>query len=99
MSLAVSMRRFVSVSNMQSSLGCELIQRHIVFDVFRDERAVFLRYRFKIPSGKHWISCKISELLAIDYVTYATANHVSFEVGLNRRNGGRFIGFVVSDKF
>src|SRR3990172_11623014 len=98
MSRAVSMRRLVSVSSTRGPSGGELVQGDVVLDVFGDEHAVLLRHGSEVTGGEHGIGRQIGELPALDDVAYAAAGHVGLEVGLDGRNGGGLLRFVVGDE-
>src|SRR5437879_1405452 len=65
-SRAVSMRRLVSVSSMESPSGGELIQGDVVLDVFGNQGAVLRRYGAKIACGEDRVGGQIGELAALD---------------------------------
>src|SRR5437016_2395599 len=98
MSRAVSMRRLVSMSSIESPSGGELIQGDVVLDVFRNKGAVLLRYGAEIACGEDRVGGQIGELAALDDMAYLVAGDVGLEEGLDGRDGLGLFGLGIGDE-
>ena len=60
-------------------LSSKLVQRNIVLDVFRNQRAVLRRYGAEVAGGKDRVGGQVGEVLALDDVAYLVAGDVGLE--------------------
>ena len=60
-------------------LSREQVQRNVVLDVFRNQRAVLRRYGAEAVGGKDRVGGQVGEMLALDDVAYLVAGDVGLE--------------------
>src|SRR4051812_5057072 len=58
----------------------ELIEWHVVLDVLRNDRAVFLGHRLEVGKGQAGVRREVAEVLAVDDVAHLIAGGVRLEV-------------------